>query len=239
MKTLNIFEVEENPNGEITYYLVNKRGKRVDDAEWGDKPDLQSGVFLATNRKIFTVIGDEVKNFVADKIYGIINFWVYYRIGSQDFIARLEPLGLKFRVKAQTSVTQVGYLSYDGCVIKEDNNWNIYNYSFGTLIIDDRKPDVSLTPDKIENLIKAGFTKEYLITLTDDMRIKSCIARYTTMKLWQQSNRDFCEIVAKFSNLIQEYSAEKIGNTLGLRPYIVTVISQYLEINNFINSIVD
>lgn len=234
METLNVFETVENADGCITYYLVNKKGRRVDGAVWDKYPQLQSGVFLTTKTKIFTVLGDEVKSFVADEIYCIINFWIYYKRDRQKYIARLEPLGLKFRYRAETPVSKLGYLSYDGCVFKNGGSWEIYTYSFGVLTIDERIPNVTVTRDKIKDIIKSGFSTDYLMTLTSDPYVMREIRQYDTMDMWKESNDDFTSIVSKLSTLTKEYSAEKIGSVLGLRPYIVSVVTQYLEINNFI-----
>lgn len=236
MEILNVFEFKEE---EGIYYLLNRKGKRVPNAEWSMSPMLQSGVFLATYDKVFTVLGDEVKNLEADEIYAIINFWAYYRRGAQKYIARLEPLGLKFRIKVETPVEEVGFLSHDGCVIKNNGGWEIYNYDFGTLMHDNTIPDVNLTVDKVTDLLKKGFTAEYLTYLAqnnDDTAVIDVLSFANTLAAWEKTNHDFCKVIIKLSELIGDYSAEEIGSILGLKPYIISVITQYLEINNFVSS---
>lgn len=236
METLRIFEQDEDG---IYYFLVNKRGVRVPDAVWDYCPKLQSGVFLATTDKVFTVLGDQIKNLVADQIFAIINFWVYYRRGSQKYIARLEPLGLKFRIKVETPVEDVGFLSHDGCVIWDGAEWIIYNYDFGTLIVDETLPDVQITKAKVYELLKKGFSERYLLHLvgnTDDISLKELLSCGKTFLAWEDANQDFHKVVVKLSELIDEYSADQIGSILGLKPYIVSVITQYLEIYNFVSS---
>lgn len=232
METLNIFEYEDE-----TYYLVNKRGRRVPGAEWVARPRLQSGVFLATSDKLFTVLGDEVK-LNASEILAIINFWVYYRKGPQRYIARLEPLGLKFRIKVETAVDDVGFLSHEGCVVLVNSEWLIYNYDFGTLIQDSTVPDVQITVPKIWDLLKKGFTEPYLLHLakdTLDMTLVRALNEGKTDAAWDAANEDFHKIIIKLSELIDDYSAEEIGSILGLKTYIVSVIAQYLEIYDFVS----
>lgn len=239
METLNVFEYDEEAE---LYYLINKRGKRVPYAEWAACPRLQSGVFLVTYDKVFTVLGDEVKSLEADEVFAIINFWVYYRKGGQKYIARLEPLGLKFRIKVETPVDEVGFLSHEGCVIQNNGEWEIYNYDFGTLIRDTTVPDVSVTANKVNDLLKKGFTAKYLMYLVQDIgdtAVLGLLEYANTLGAWEKANQDFYRVIVKLSELIGDYSAEEIGSILGLKPYIVSVITQYLEINNFVSSTED
>ncbi len=236
METLSVFEYNDEDG---IYYLVNKRGRRIPDAEWTTRPRLQSGVFLATYNKVFTVLGDEVKSLNADEVFAIINFWVYYRRGGQRFIARLEPLGLKFRIKVETPVDDVGFLSHEGCVIQSEGEWLIYTYDFGTLIQDESVPDVQITVSKVNELLKKGFSERYLSYLvqdTNDMTLINTLSHGNTFTAWESANEDFHKIIVKLSELIGDYSAEEIGSILGLKPYIVSVITQYLEIYNFVSS---
>lgn len=234
METLNVFEHDEETG---FVYLVNRRGKRVPGAEWTQTPRLQSGVFLATYDKVFTVLGDEVNKLETDEVYAIINFWVYYRRGGQRYIARLEPLGLKFRVKAETPVEDVGFLSHEGCVIQSNGEWEIYNYAFGTLQRDVTVPDVQLSASQVYELLKKGFTDKYLIYLASmksDMSSIQALSSANTLSAWEDANKDLYTVIVRLSELIGEYSAEQLGTILGLKPYIISIIMQYLEINNFI-----
>lgn len=237
MTSLNIFECEEDlATNAKTYHLVNKRGRRVEGAQWTEEPTLQSGVFLTTDNQVFTVLGDTVK-LEADKVYAIINFWVYYCRNGQDYVARLEPLGLKFRLKVEKPVESVGYLSHDGCVIMENSVWNIYNYSFNTLILDNTVPQVSVTHDKVYDILKMGFTVDYLKYLvgTDDTVTLDSINKYDTLSAWKDSNKDFNKVVVKLSEVMDKYSPEQLGSILGLKSYIISVLIQYLEIYDFVS----
>lgn len=233
MGTLKIFEVDTEEN---VYYLLNKRGRRVPDAQWNTIPRLQSGVFIATKNKIFTVLGEEVKGLEADTIFSIMNFWVYYERGEQKYISRLEPLGLKFRLKVETPIDEVGFLSHDGCVVKIDGRFIIYNYEFGTLIEDTTKPDVSFGQDVTE-LLQLGFTVSYLRYLSNELGLGinlSNLTEYDTLCAWETANDDFTKIVMRLSEIMDSYTPSQLGQILGLRPYIISVITQYLEVNNFI-----
>lgn len=224
---------------EEKYYLLSKRGKRVDGAVWDNEPLIQSGVFLICGNKLYTVLGDIVKDFEADIIHAIINFWVYYRRDGVDYVARLEPIGIKFKARAETQVEDVGFLSYDGCVVMQGGQWVIYTYSYGCLTEDKTIPDVTVTSDKIEALLQKGFTTHYLsylVRFDDDIRTKQALTIYNTFEVWKRTNMDFVKIVRKLSELAGDYSAEQIGSIIGLKSYIVSVIMQYLEIKDFVNT---
>ena len=136
-------------------------------------------------------------------------------------------------------VEDVGYLSHDGCVIKENGVWNIYTYSFNTLVLDTTKPNVVLEESKLKSIIKMGFTIQYLIYLCNELGkhyLMHALQRLSTSELWDEANLDFYKVVIKLSELVDEYSAEDIGRMLHLQSYIVSVISSYLEIYDFIES---
>lgn len=234
---MNLFFHDEEE--EDKYYLLNKRGKRVDGAVWDNEPLLQSGVFLICSNKLYTVLGDVIKDFEADYIYVIINFWVYYKRDGVCYIARLEPIGIKFKLRAETPVEDVGFLSYDGCVVMQGGQWVIYTYSYGCLTEDKTVPDVIVTSDRVIQLLQKGFSTHYLSYLArfdDDIKVKQMLTIYNTFDVWKQTNMDFVKIIKKLSELTGDYSVEQIGSIIGLKSYIVSVIMQYLEIKDFVNT---
>lgn len=227
-----------NPDDD-TYQLLNKRGKLVNGVIWESEPQILSGVFLICKNKLYTVLGEPVGDFNADYILNIINFWVYYIRDGISYIARLEPMGLKFKAKAETPVQDVGYLSYDGCVVMQNGEWVIYNYSFGTLIEDKTIPDVDITSDVVVTLLQKGFTTSYLTYLSQnngDELLQQTLMLYDTNDIWRQTNIDFIKMLKKLSELTETYTVEQIGNVIGLKSYVVSVIMQYLEIKDFLDT---
>lgn len=237
MIILSLFSYNEDTG---LYQLLNRRGKPVKDAYWTEKPKLRSGLFLICESKLFTVLGDEVDltDMHHSRIINIINFWIIVQCDNHLAIARLESVGLKFRVKCITAVKEIGYLSYDGCVIKINNDWEIYNYSFGTLTVDDTKPIVSFTSEQIVSLLLSGFSTEYLSYLAisnNDALLAREISMYSTMSYWNKANEEFIDIINKISSLVDQYSPDRIGQIMGLRPYVITVLQQYMSIRDFLS----
>jgi len=217
------------------YHLVDRRGREVKGAYWEEIPQILSGVFVIKNSEVYTVIGDIVKNLEADKVLNIINFWVYYIRDGKQYVSRLEPLGLKFKAKSEIEIEQIGFLSHNGCVVMQHGEWVIYQADFGVLTKDSSTPHVTITADSVINIIKKGFTTEYIKTLVDenDYETLSVIKRVNVNELWSIANKDFINMIKKLYELTDTYSTERIGDSMGLKPHVVSVLMQYLEIKDF------
>jgi hypothetical protein len=215
------------------WYMSGKRGKMIDKESWDTIPDIQYGFIITQdNKRLYTVLGDQV-NIDADKISLVFRYWAVYQRDGIQYITYLEPFGMKFEPTRELMAYKIGLLSYEGCVVSNSpNKWDIYKYDFGEIDEDDTPPVNNVSLARVNELVRKGFTPEYLEYL---MGSNVKLPPVDLNSLWNETNHKFIDIMEEIYKLSESYTLEDMGDLLGLRTNIVASIKQigkFVYLNN-------
>lgn len=194
-----------------------------------ERPHIVSGLFLVSedNTQLYTILGDIVQLPEGAVIVDVINFWLLYELQGCLYISYLENNGLTFYLNAEMSIQTYGLLTSRGCIVKKNDEWITYVYDFD-IIRDYRDPNTPNEDISMEDLIKVGFSLEYIEYL-----FNKHIELSTEIKeLRMQADTLLYNQIMELVELSKLYSPKELSQGLDFPEYMVKkliVFSSYYK----------
>ena len=212
------------------YYLKSFKSREIVE-RFINKPVVQCGLFITSDdcKRLYTVLGDEIKIPKDSIILNIINFWIVYTIEGFMYISYLDVKGMSFELRSYLSIDDYGLLSPKGCTVLTYGEWKTYKYEF-EFIEDIREINFENISLNLKDLIKSGFSLSYIRYLKDCGKIDldtQELDDLNHLSLLSDFNKSLYAELKSLNSLTNKYTREEIVSVMNYPEYLINIFIEY------------